>query len=41
MMGDGEMRSGAVMDGVYPSATGYSLGVRLDVEDPRCNNCGR
>ena len=35
------MRSGAVMDGFYPSATGYSLGVRLDAEDTRCSKCGR
>ena len=41
MMGDGAMRSGAVMDGFYPSATGYSLGVRLDAEDTRCSKCGR
>jgi hypothetical protein len=38
MMGDGEIRSGAVMDGFYPSAT---VGVRLDAEDTRCSNCGR
>ena len=41
MMGDGAIRSGAVMDGFYPSATGSSLGVRLDAEDTRCSNCGR